>query len=214
MVPRTSIAVLCLWLVAGCGHGPVEPAKRTLTGVTRQQALIAAQHTVANQGLDTEELDYEKGVLKTNWSHKQRQQVQYEVAVTPANEDMEVETVVVAVSSKTRHKTIGGWSEPAVSNRMATEKLLDEIVEKTTDRFRIQNVPQKEKEPECARSEDCAMGSHCGSGQCVTECSSDTACDAEKECDERGRCIPTPPEIVEPVEPEIPEKPSRRSGNK
>ena len=74
-------AVICMAIV-GCGVDMQQYKKRTIVGVSAQQALVNAQHALAMEGLDLEEIDFEKGVIKSTWKKKNRRQIQYVITVS------------------------------------------------------------------------------------------------------------------------------------
>lgn len=216
MLLRTFILAAACWALVGCGVDAHQKASRTLTGVTQQHVLIAAQHTLADKGLDVEELDFEKGVLKSSWDKKIRKQFQYDVSVLPQGETpeasgrtlgggAEAQTVVITVAATAREKVVGGWSDPIPASTEQANELLDDIVELSIERFDPGTVEiTTVTTPKCSAPADCPIGQHCGSGRCVQECVANTDCESGNRCDDRGRCIPPepPPCPTSSAEPE------------
>ncbi len=212
---RYVVGAICLALV-GCGV-ETQLKKRTLVGISAQQTLIDAQHALAEEGLDIEEIDFDEGVIKSSWETRNRRQIQYVIQVstlnmaktapgaTPAGADAGVASaapdttavrnpsvVDITVTTLEKEKTVGGWTTPKTSRSARAGRLLDDIIELSIGRF---SGPSKEvpvsadKTQICGSTVECPAGMHCGSGECVQECLVGSDCGQGSLCDERGRCI-------------------------
>jgi hypothetical protein len=183
-----------------------------LAGISQQQVLVSAQHTLAKKGLDVEKISLDNGEITSAWDGKPRRQLQYKVTVTPSAESgTEIETLVIAVSANAREKVVGGWSDPAPASSNDCDDLLDDIVDMAVGRFGAGGgeIAASSSGPKCAGSADCPDGSHCGSGRCVSECASDGDCEPGKFCDEKGRCVKPEPEPCPEIPPPPPEDDSK-----
>jgi hypothetical protein len=208
MLKRNFIVVFCGIALLGCGVSSQQGATRTLTGLTTQQVLIAAQHVLAEEGIDTEEINVENARLISSWQEKNNRQLQYEIAIVPKSEaegeadetSSDVETLVVSVSVNSREKIVGGWSEPVVSSSSYTSSMLDDIVSMSILRYNPAATPMLSK-AKCSSTEECPTGTHCGSGHCVSECQIAGDCEYGTNCDDRGRCVPNAETCEQQPEP-------------
>jgi hypothetical protein len=218
MPKQRHIAAVIGMVIFGCGVAANQSIKQTLMGVPRDQVLVDAQHVLAVEGFDVEEVDLDKGEIKSSWRKKMRHQVQYVInvkntgggapaaaALADAGPPLEVpEIVEIVVQANTREKTVSGWTEASPSTSAKASHLLEDIVELAVDRFgkgigavpKKQEVKEEEKdtalELKCKATEECPAGMHCGTGHCVSECAMDSDCEAGYGCDERGRCFLKP----------------------
>ncbi len=192
---RTTLLITFGIAMSSCGVNQQQGAKRTLAGLSGEHVLISAQHALAKEGLDVEEIDLENGELTSEWKERHRKQVQYTVAVTPKEGGADGDSqgiVVIEVSAVEKEKIVGGWSKPIPVSTSETDDLLDEIVDMSIGRY----IPGEivESEPKCGSSSDCPGQTHCGSGRCVSECAQNSDCEPGRRCDDKGRCIPPEPE--------------------
>jgi hypothetical protein len=218
MPKQRHIAAVIGMVLFGCGVAANQSIKQTLMGVPREQVLVDAQHVLAEEGFDVEEVDFEKGEIKSSWQKKMRHQVQYVInikdtgggvpavaAVPDAGPQWETpEIVEIVVQANTREKTVGGWTEGSPSTSAKASRLLEDIVELSVDRFgkglgvspqkKVIKEEEKDTAPEltCKTTEACPAGMHCGSGFCVSECAMEGDCESGYGCDERGRCFLKP----------------------
>jgi len=198
--------------VLGCGLTTQQSAKQTLAGIDQQEALIAAQHTLAEEGVDVEQLDFQTGELKSTWQKKNRQQIQYTVTVEGAGQAT-AGTVVVTVKAQSREKIVGGWSDPIPANNADLDDLLGDIVSLAVSRYEpgqtmIESTTVETPLPStttsstptfnCVTTTDCPAGSHCAGGKCASECDTNGDCETGKQCDGQGRCV-DPADSVSPV---------------
>lgn len=224
---RYMAGAICVAL-ASCGV-ETQLKKRTLVGVSAQQTLIDAQHALAEEGLDIEEIDFQQGMIKSSWQTKNRRQIQYVVQVStpdmekagpapiqvgadagvpPVATDTSGDTapgvVDIRVTTQVKEKTVGGWTSPKPSRSARAERLLDDIIELSIRRFPgapedVPPPPPADETPSCLSSTECPAGMHCGSGKCVKECEVKSDCGTRSVCDERGRCVPRVEPCPEPL---------------
>ena len=187
------LAVFCAaW--TSCGVEAKQGASRTLLGISQQQALVSAQHVLAEKGFETEEVDLGRGVVKSAWRDRAYNSVQYEVTVAPKSEG-DGGLVLVTVSANEKDRSIRGWGEQYASSK-GTEQMLGAIIDAAVDSVGEAPVELSEvsSAPGCSGSSDCPAGQHCGSGRCVSECTGAADCPEGEQCDDRGRCVPVPKE--------------------
>lgn len=210
MMARASFILLTCLLLMGCTKAP-QTASQTLTGLDNTQVLIAAQHALALEGYDVEEINVESGTLTTTWQSEAPGLVQYDVQVTPKAAG-DVATLEVKVSAKVKKKALGGeWSEPQVSGTADLNSILEDIVEKAVERYMPGEMAMAEPaQPKCSTTQECGAGSHCASGLCVSECSSAAECAEGNLCDTNGRCVPEPPPPCPELPVEEPEEPKKK----
>jgi len=162
----------CMLLFAGCVKAP-QTEKQTLVGLDKAQVFVAAQHTLAAEGYQIEEMNAESGSMKTGWRARAQGQVQFEVQVAD-REGAGMNAVEISVSAVARKKTLAGWSDPMPTATADSKPVLDKIVEKAISApVSAQSIPSAPKFPVCANTSECVAGTHCASGMCVSECSSD-----------------------------------------
>jgi predicted methyltransferase MtxX (methanogen marker protein 4) len=58
---RKFILVVLGLVFLGCAAKTSQSAKRTLAGISQQQVLVSAQHTLAKKGLDVEKISLDNG---------------------------------------------------------------------------------------------------------------------------------------------------------
>ncbi len=190
--------------VFGCGLSIQQNAKQTLAGIDQQQALIAAQHTLAEEGVDVEEISFEKGELQSIWQKKNKKQIQYKVTVEP-KKDTGITTVVVTVSAQSRDKVVGGWSDPVPAANVDIDDLLEDIVSLAVSRYEPgATAPQADivetqaistppaPSYNCVTATDCPEGNYCEGGKCTSDCRANDDCEAGKQCDHQGKCVDMP----------------------
>ena len=196
-----------------CGAHTPPSSKRTLTGISQDQVMVSAQHTLAQKGLDTEKISFENGEIQSAWDGRNKRQLQYKVKVSPSSESgSEVETLVIEVSANAREKVVGGWSEPAPASSNDCDDVLDDIVDMAVGRFGEGGgggggeLAASTASAKCASTSECPEGTHCGSGKCVSECAAEGDCEPGKFCDDRGRCVKPEPEPCPEIPPPLPQE--------
>ncbi|MCP4676875.1 MAG: hypothetical protein GY854_15440 [Deltaproteobacteria bacterium] len=208
-----AVGILCLT----CGITAKQNATQTLAGVSRQQALAAAEKALADEGFDVDELEPGAGFLATTWKESPRRSIRYEIVVEHAPQvavDNPRAALTISIAANARDRNIDGWS-PEYPVASKASNLLDDIIGLTTEE--TGQIRQRRSRPKCKRSDDCDEGRHCAAGFCLAECKADEGCGENERCDKKGRCIPVPrvpesliekpPHPPRPTESEIPGAP-------
>jgi len=126
MRPTPLAACAIAIALAACGAEIEKHATRTLTGVTAEHALVSAQHALALEGLEVEEMSFEEGRITTTWQEKAHRLTRYTVSVAPDTSDADLLSIEVA--SSLREPALGGHSDPAPAT-LRTALIMDSIVE-------------------------------------------------------------------------------------